>query len=126
MKDLQSAWDKMLSSMLKDSNGCTWVDIETLEDGRKLALVMGYQTGYDEGEEFQIKENGTVWTLCAKLAVNIDDLQCDYDVDWYMPYTKDGDVYDTEMAVTSKTDLEWYKEQAKIIAKQLNEGTLEV
>lgn len=126
MKDLQSAWDKMLSSMLKDSEGCTWVDMETLKDGRKLALVMGYQTGYDEGEEFQIKENGTVWTLCAKLAVNIDDLQCDYDVDWYMPYAKDGDVYDTEMAVTSKTDLDWYREQAKIIAKQLNEGTLEV
>lgn len=126
MKDLQSAWDKMLSTMLKDSEGCTWVDMETLEDGRKLVLVMGYQTGYDEGEEFQIKDNGTVLTLCAKLAVNIDDLQCDYDVDWYMPYTKDGDVYDTEMAVNSKTDLEWYKEQAKIIAKQLNEGTLEV
>lgn len=126
MKDLQMAWLMMLQSMLKDSDGCTWVDMETLEDGRKLALVMGYQTGYDEGEEFQIKENGTVWALCAKLAVNIDDLQCDYGLDWYMPYNKDGDVYDTEMAVTSKTDLDWYKEQAKIIAKQLNEGTLEV
>lgn len=53
-------------------------------------------------------------------------LQCDYDVDWYMPYIKDGDVYDTEMAVSSKTDLDWYREQAKMIAKQLNEGTLEV
>lgn len=73
MKDLQSAWDKMIQSMLEDSNGCTWVDMETLEDGRKLSLVMGYQKGYDEGEEFQTKDNGTVWTLCAKLAVNIDD-----------------------------------------------------
>lgn len=36
------------------------------------------------------------FTLFGKVAYNCDDLQCDYDWDWYMPYTDDGDVYDSE------------------------------
>ena len=126
MKYLQSAWKSTINTMLRDPDGCSWVDMATLEDGRKLSLVMGYQEGYEEGEEFQIKKEGKIWTLCAKLAVNIDDLQCDYEVDWNMPYNKSGDVYDTDMAVTSDLDLKWYKEQAEIIANLLNEGNLEV
>lgn len=64
-----------------------------------------------------VPTNGTAWqkvgtyTLCGKLAINIDDLQCDYDIDWAMPEVG-GVVWDTDTAVTIEA-LEFWNNQAK-------------
>lgn len=41
--------------------------------------------------------------LIVKLAKNIDGLQCDYDIDWNMPMTDTGDVFETEYTIESNS-----------------------
>lgn len=122
-EDFKKAIEKMASG---DIDGCMWLDMARLDDGRTLCLVLGWQDGYDVGEKYQQKVGDTLYTLCAKIAVNIDDLQCDYDVDWFMPWNEDGDVIDTDMAIDSDGDFDWYEHEATNIADGLNKGSLKV
>lgn len=120
-------YNNLVQNALAHKDGVVWHTMETLEDGRDLCLVMGYEEGYDKGEKYQDEIEGTIWTLCQKLAVNIDDLQCDYGMDWYMPWdVKSGEVWDTDMSVKDDTDVDWYNDQAKSIVEGLESGTLEV
>lgn len=67
---------------LKEDCDATWY-YDLGEKG--LNLVVGCL----EGEE----------GIFCKIALNCDDLQCDYDIDWNMPYDEKGEVYDTEMQI---------------------------
>lgn len=49
--------------------------------------------------------NADGFTLACKIAVNCDDLQCDYDWDWNMPYDEEG-VIDTEYSIYSDTTID--------------------
>ena len=61
------------------------------------------------------------------MAVNIDDLQSNFGWDWHMPWRKDNnDIINTLMAVTKYDDSDWYNEQARMIAEELNKGLCEV
>ena len=120
---------ELINNIIKQASsqdGTSWLGMGKLNDGLELCLVFGWDTGYDEGEAYQMRIGNTLYTLCSKLAVNIDDLQADFDVDWYMPYAEDGEVYDTCMAVAEPFNYEWYKEQAKTIIEKLNNNELEV
>lgn len=123
-KDFQSA----ISTMKKRTDGVIYQTVGTLDDGRDLCLVFGYVDGYDEGDApYQIKQGKTIYTLCVELAVNIDDLQCDFDVDWAMPWNEMGDVVDTCEAVDgSETQVDYYNAIASDIIENLNKGILEV
>ena len=67
--------------------------------GNNLYLVVG-----------KYEDNGEI---CGKIAVNCDDLQCDYDIDWNMPYYEDGEVCFTELGI-DENDLDsavnWFTE----------------
>lgn len=116
-----------VKTLQNNDNGTFYHYLDTTDDGTKLYFVMGYTEGYDKGEMYQKEEGGKIYTLCAKIAVNIDDLQCDYNMDWYMPwYVGSGDILDTEMSVDDKTDIEWYNRQAEYILQEMNEGRVEV
>ena len=74
--------------------------------GNNLYYVMaaaGDPNNYDaeDVELFATSKDGYI--VLGKIAVNIDDLQSDYDFDWFMPYEEDGDAWDTES--------EFYKEE---------------
>ena len=74
--------------------------------GNNLYYVMaaaGNPNNYDaeDVELFATSKDGYI--IMGKIAVNIDDLQSDYDFDWFMPYEEGGDVWDTES--------EFYKEE---------------
>lgn len=45
-------------------------------------------------ENFATDEEG--WVICGKIAVNVDDLQSDYEFDWYMPFEREGETWNTE------------------------------
>ena len=49
------------------------------------------------------------WRLFGKVAYQPINsiMQCDYDVDWFMPTTNDGEVDDTEVAIQSEFDIDW-------------------
>ena len=74
--------------------------------GNNLYYVMaaaGDPNNYDaeDVELFATSKDGYI--IIGKIAVNIDDLQSDYDFDWFMPYEEGGDVWNTES--------EFYKEE---------------
>ena len=121
-------YEFLIDTAKKDVDGVAWWEMGRLNDGRKLCLVMGYSKSYEEGEKYQIKVGKDIYTLCQKLAVNIDDLQCDYEVDWFMPWykTDGGEVWDTDMAVKSSDDIDYYNEEAEEMIKKINEGFCEV
>jgi hypothetical protein len=123
-KEIQDCIDFVWDS----KEGTAYIEMGEIPDGRKLCLVFGWTEGYEKGEDYQDIVNGTVYTLCCKLAVNIDDLQCDFDIDWYMPWgKKDGDVWDTMMAVTKDyDDYEWYEKEAKEMLEAFEKGEIEV
>lgn len=126
MVSIKEIEDKI--AWVRDNDGVAWVEMGTLPDGRKLCLVFGWEDGYEFGDcEYQKRDGDTVWTLCSKLAVNIDDLQCDYDFDWYMPSHTDGEIYDTDTSVGKPFDnLDYYKAEAKNMIEMFKKGELEV
>lgn len=96
-------------------------------DGMEVAIVVGWSDDYDrdEEQEYQYEEKGHVYTLCAKVAVNIDDFQCDYDLDWEMPRSEDGTVYDTDGSIYGGT-YDWLLKESKDILEALEKGKFKV
>ena len=77
--------------LMSNPDGCVNFKVGKTPEGRDVAIVLGFVDGYDEdADEYQIILNEKLLTMCGKVAVNIDDLQFDYDFDWYMPWFKDG------------------------------------
>lgn len=111
-----------------DGEGTVYYEVGRLKDGRALCLVFGYEDGYDPDLCHQRMFGNTLYTLCCKLAINIDDLQCDYDIDWYMPWSENGDVYDTNGAVVDDLDVlvDSYNDEAKTIIQGMDNGTLKL
>lgn len=131
-KHLISDYEKTLArAVASDIDTVNWLVVGKLADGRELCLVFGWVEDYEPDENLyqQTLEHGGqfTYTLCAKLAVNVDDLQCDYDIDWLQPYRKDGEVWDTETAITKgEYDFDWYKAEAKAIIEAIDKGDFEV
>lgn len=72
-------------------------------DGNIWAVVLGWSQGMDPkpGNKF-IDDNG--YGICMKLAYQPANsiMQCDYDVDWLMPYDEEsGEVDDTDIILNS-------------------------
>ena len=86
-----------------------------------FSIVVGWESGYDTEEDL-IQQGG--YTLCGKVAYNCDDLQCDYDMDWYMPSDKHGDIADTSMAIRSAEDMKWFEEQLEETTDLFKRGEL--
>lgn len=65
------------------------------DKGRTLALVVGW-----------LDDGGGSCGLAAKIAVQPRNsgMQCDYDIDWDMPYRDDGEVYDNEITLDEASD----------------------
>lgn len=123
-QDFQNAID----ALTKNGAGTIYQEVSRMNDGKTLYLVFGYEEGYEKGEKYQVQEEKTLWTLCAKLAFNVSSLQCDYDVDWYMPYNKCGDIYDTNSALTDnfKSLADYYNHEAKEITQLYNNGEINI
>lgn len=109
-------------------SGTYYFELGKTDDGKAIALVLGYELGYNDGEDYQVKVGTKTYTLCGKIAINIDDLQYDYDFDWYMPSNKDGDIYDTSMALSKNhaEDLTWFLSQAEEMMNLMDKGVLTI
>lgn len=120
----QEQYKRAIKNVL-ESDGTAWVEMGETNDGKKLCLVVGWGEGYDEDATlYQQLEGNTLWTLCGKLAFNVSALQCDYGWDWYMPYAENGEVYDTDTAITGDEVFEYWEDEAKDIIKRVNRGVL--
>ena len=82
-----------------------WI-LGTDENNNDWAIVLGWADGFDADEADDCAD-GT-YRLCAKLAYqsNKSIMQCDYDIDWLMPYDEEsGEVDDNEVSIYPDTDL---------------------
>lgn len=74
------------------------------------AIVFGYMDGFTDDPK-----DKDYTQFCGKVAYQAYNnvMQCDYDVDWTMPYDeKTGEVDDTNIAITSPDDVKWLLDQA--------------
>ena len=69
------------------------------------AIVLGYSDGFEPEPNNPYRKGDC--NLCIKLAFqpNNSVMQCDYDIDWLMPYEDNGDVDDTELTLSEGDDL---------------------
>ena len=85
-------------------NGTYYWILNTDAKNNNWAIVLGWSDDGDEDDDYM---DGT-YRLCAKLAYQPHNslMQCDYDVDWIMPYNEEsGDVDDTEIPIYSDTNI---------------------
>lgn len=99
----QELADFIKKAVVEIENGsyATWYNkIGYSKNGTPLYLVIGTNSAknYDKEDlEYLATDDTGEYVIVGKIAVNIDDLQDDYDFDWYMPYdAKTGDVWDTD------------------------------
>lgn len=76
------------------------------DDKNDWAIVLGWADGFEEDSNDPCM-SGT-WRICAKLAYQPWNsiMQCDYDIDWFMPYDEETmEVDDNEVSIYPDTDL---------------------
>ena len=100
--------------------GCCYHEVARTDKGTVLCIVVGWSDGFEEAPAGTPKADGT-WRICAKVAYQHANnvMQCDFDVDWLMPYDpKTGAVDDTSTSVDgSRHDVKWLNEQARRVWK---------
>lgn len=82
-----------------------WI-LGTNKNNNNFAIVLGWSDGF-EPDETDYYMNGT-YRLCSKLAYQPNNslMQCDYDIDWFMPYDEEsGEVDDTEISIYSNINM---------------------
>jgi len=98
--------------------GCCHHLVARTDGGTELCIVVGWLDGFDEAEKGTPLTDGT-WRICAKVAYQHSNnaMQCDFDVDWLMPYNPDtGDVDDTcEEVDGTQFEVDWLNRQARRI-----------
>ena len=104
VKEFVNAIDNMRKT---HENGTYHWILGTDEDDNNWAIVLGWLDGF-EADETDDCMDGT-WRLCTKLAYQPCNslMQCDYDIDWLMPYNEEtGEVDDNEISIYSDTNVE--------------------
>lgn len=116
---------------LNNFDGTTWLYVgEVLPRKKPLCLVFGWCEDDGEMNEECIADYYTqskderLYILRAKLAYNCDDLQCDYDMDWYEPTYEDGTVFGTDTDVRKDSCWADWKELATEAIRLLKKGIL--
>lgn len=105
-RQLKIAIDHMLETEVE---GTYYWYLDTTDEQNNWAIVLGWMT-YDGAEE-----------LCVKLAYQPNNslMQCDYDIDWLMPYDEEtGEVDDNELTVGKDEDtveiINWFLDSYRL------------
>lgn len=93
---------------------------ENIESVRNADGVLMCNKRYVDGKLWAIVFANDNGNIRGKVAYNCDDLQCDYDWDWEMPMSDNGEVDDTDIIVTSEQDVDWLMKQFdRIVLKEV-------
>ena len=101
-KELFAAIEQMREN--HDDNLYYW--IVDRDDSKNWAVVLGWCDGFDENEVDDCMD-GT-YRMCVKLAYQSVNsvMQCDYDIDWCMPYDENGEVLNAEFSIYPNINFE--------------------
>ena len=92
-----------VESLREMQTGCLFYNQKTNDKKNNWAIVFGF-----------IDDTNNVYGKIAYQPKN-SIMQCDFDVDWIMPYSEKDGVYDTETQIGCKDDIEYlFKEWNKI------------
>lgn len=94
----------------------TWFyDLER-KDGKRWAIVFAWMD-WDNTDE---------WRFCGKVAYQpTNSMMQEYDIDWLMPTTDDGECDDTETGITSlslEADVDWLLKEWERVRKEYVDG----
>lgn len=106
-KQLIKGFKEAVQRMKTDKEGVYFWLLPMEDTENNWAIVLGYSNGFDENEQDEFSDD--TWRLCIKLAYQSKNsaMQCDYDLDWDMPYDEiSGDVDDTEIAIYNGINLD--------------------
>lgn len=115
-----TSFERAMKEMGQDKTLGTYVwKLDEDDNGNQWAIVLGWRNVGEEDLENEYAD-GTYWPF-AKLAYQPSNsiMQCDYDIDWLMPYDEETkEVDDNEIAVNQDTSakevvdtlLEYYQE----------------
>lgn len=96
---------------LKDHEGTWFFDLDW-DNGKRWAIAIAWMDW----------DNTNDWRLYAKVAYQPKNslMQCDYDIDWIMPYDEEtGEVDDTETEITDiEKDVDWLLKEWERIRKE--------
>jgi hypothetical protein len=84
----------------------TYYWILSEDNTNRWAIVLGWADGFEEDPADNNLDGA--WRICAKMAYQPINsiMQCDYDIDWLMPYDKETmEVDDNEVSIYPGTDL---------------------
>ena len=99
--------DAVISMRKTHENETYYWILGTDESNNDWAIVLGWSDGF-EADETDDCMDGT-WRLCTKLACQPSNsiMQCDYDIDWVMPYNEEtGETDDNELCIYPDTNIE--------------------
>lgn len=123
--ELVKRFEDAVNHMVTLKEGCYFWWLDTDNEGNNWALVIGWQDGYEEDESDDLSD-GT-WHLAAKIAYQPYNsiMQCDYDIDWIMPYDKKtNEVWDTDTTVylkdNHKATVDWLLKQYELMKQTLD------
>lgn len=95
----------------QDHEGTWFFDLDKA-DGKRWAIAIAWMDW----------DNTNDWKLYAKVAYQPTNsiMQCDYDIDWIMPYNEEtGEVDDTETEITDiEKDVDWLLKEWERIRKE--------
>ena len=103
---------RVVEYLAKCKEGCFHNTI-TNKDGYDIAIVIGW-TAFDDTDD-KDKYFDDNHRLAIKVAYQSDKsfMQCDYDVDWLLPYYSNGEVFDSEYILYENTNFD-------AVAKDIN------
>lgn len=91
--------------LLKEKQGCYFKPLKIDNGNNKWGIVIGWGAGFDEQKKTSFSDGE--YRICSKIAYNDSALQCDYDIDFTMPYDKETDeVYDTDAELGTNFEAE--------------------
>lgn len=94
------------------------------DNDNNWALVLGWESGYEENPDNPFISE--TYGLCAKIAYQSKNniMQCDYDIDWTMPYNNETmEVDDSSLFLGSfnESDLDWLFDFAERYENKIEE-----
>lgn len=107
-EELQKAADYLVST--KEQGGCYhWKICANTDDNKDISIVLGWTQFPDEDDSNKDRYYDDGFRLATKVGYQPSNsmMQCDYDIDFNLPCTKENDVCDDcEYCIYETTDFE--------------------
>ncbi len=107
-----------IEKLRKEGIGCLYYTMDTNDKVNRWAIAFGFMPGFTDNEN-----DDDYWRVCGKVAYQPRNsiMQCDFDVDWCVPWNEANNEADTEdIQIGSKDDIKWLISEWNRIKEERN------